>query len=95
VTWRLAAPLLSLALAVAFPRPARAADGDAKPGSQKNIDHAKEEVTKADHRINESGCTASKAECARRKANDHLEEAKETAGDQINEVDHAPPAKAK
>ncbi len=83
---RRAAQLLSLCLIVMRPVLAQATDKDPKADARKDRDDTKRAVNQADDRIDEAGCTASKAECARRKKTDRMEEAKEKASDQIHEA---------
>jgi hypothetical protein len=73
--------LFSLYLLASAPAVARGAEGDARRAA----DSVKQQITEADHHIDEAGCTAGKAECGRRKAHDHMEEAKERVSDKITE----------
>ena len=71
---------------VLTPTLAWATEAGAKADARKSADDVKQQISKADHRIDEAGCTADKAECDRRKTHDHMEEAKERAHDDIHEV---------
>ena len=83
---RLSVQLLSLWLFAAAPMVARSSENDLKAVARKDADDTKRAVNKADDRIDEAGCTAGKAECARRKKTDRMEEAKEHVSDEIHEA---------
>jgi hypothetical protein len=83
---RFAACLLCLGL-IAMPlQVARAADDDPRADARKDRNDTKRAVNQADHRIDEAGCTASRAECSRRQKSNRMQEAKEKASDQIHEA---------
>jgi hypothetical protein len=83
---RLAVNLLCLCLVVACPMLAQAVDEDPKAEARKDRNDTKRAVNQADHRIDEAGCAASRAECARRQKSNRMQEAKEKASDQIHEA---------
>jgi hypothetical protein len=92
---RHAVQLLCLGLIAWIPARAKATEENVKIDTRESAHDTKRAVNKADHRIEEAGCLASKAECARREHTDRLQEAKEFASDKIHEAaDQAQAAQA-
>lgn len=79
--------LLSLCLAAAGPLQARA-DDDLKDDARKDSHAVKEKVNKAGHKIDEAGCTGTKAECAAKKGKHRAQETKEKVDDKVDEATH-------
>jgi len=86
---RAAIRLLSLCVVVGGPLQARAdAATDVKDDARKDSHAVKEKATKATHRVEEAGCTGTKAECASRKAKHRAKETKQKIDDKVDEATH-------
>jgi hypothetical protein len=78
--------LLGLFLLAAGPRVARASEADVKGDVRSDTNDVKRGAKKATHRVDEAGCTGTKAECAKRKGKHRVEEAKDKASDKTTEA---------
>jgi hypothetical protein len=78
--------LLGLFLLAAGPRLARASEADVKADVRSDTDDVKRGTKKAANRVDEAGCTGTKAECSKRKAKHRVEETKDKVGDKTTEA---------
>jgi hypothetical protein len=78
--------LLGLCLMASGPTLARASESDVKADVRSDTDDAKRGVKKAAHRVDEAGCTGSKAECEKRKTTHRVDETKEHVSDKVHET---------
>jgi hypothetical protein len=78
--------LLGLFLLAAGPRMARASEADVKADVRSDTDDVKRGTKKAVHRVDEAGCTGTKAECAKRKAKHRVEETTDKVSDKTSET---------
>jgi hypothetical protein len=82
--------LLSLLLLASGPRLARASEADVKGDVRSDANDAKRGVKKGANRVDEAGCTGTKAECAKRKGKHRVDETMDKVGDKtIEAVDKA------
>jgi hypothetical protein len=77
---------LSLLILAAAPRMARASEADVKGDVRSDADDAKRGVKKGANRVDEAGCTGTKAECAKRKGKHRVTETKDKVGDKTTEA---------
>jgi hypothetical protein len=78
--------ILGFFLLAAAPRLARASEADVKSDVRSDADDTKRGVKKAANRVDEAGCTGTKAECAKRKGKHRVDETKDKVGDKTNEA---------
>ena len=78
--------LLGLFLLTAAPQLARASEADVKSDVRSDADDTKRGVKKAANRVDEAGCTGTKAECAKRKAKHRVQESTDKVGDKTTEA---------
>jgi hypothetical protein len=77
-----------VAFSLVFSGAFQARADDVKDDVRKDGHDVKEKVNKAGHRIDEAGCTGTKAECAAKKGKHRVQETKEKVGDKVDEVTH-------